>query len=147
MKMISTRKFHKLRLKDVLGRTDTDNVVSYEYLGKTWFGQTYGFSHALRLYSSPFKTKSVAIAPNDVKLEKLTFLLGKDLSEFHRIEDCNSTFGEPIMVEEFAEDRKTCTYFVENESSYELGFTIRNVGGLEYFTMETSDIAYNKPRL
>lgn len=128
----------------MINRTDTDPVAGYEYLGKLWFGQTYAFSHSLRLFTSPFKTKSIAITVSDFDDVSFDFLLGEDLRKFSSREVCDDRFGEPILVEEFATDRKTFTYNTSGKDAYEIGFTILNDGGLEYFTMETSDVAYNK---
>ncbi len=57
---------------------------------------------------------------------------------------CDAKFGEPILIEEFAKDRKTYTYNTTGKVAYEIGFTILNDGGLAYFTMETTDVSYNK---
>lgn len=142
--MISNKKFHKLKLKALMSRTDTDRVIGYEYLGKLWFGETYAFSHALRLFTSPFKTKSIALTVSDFEDLTFDFLLGENLKNFSTRDVCDAKFGEPILIEEFAKDRKTYTYNTTGKDAYEIGFTILNDGGLAYFTMETTDVSYNK---
>jgi hypothetical protein len=142
--MISYRKFHKLKLKALISQKDTDCVIGYEYLGKLWLGETYAFSHALRLFTSPFKTKSIALTVSDFGDLPFDFLLGEDLKIFSSRDVCDAKFGEPILIEEFSKDRKTYTYNTTGKDSYEIGFTILNDGGLAYFTMETTDVSYNK---
>lgn len=114
--MISNKKFHKLKLKALISRKDTDRVIGYEFLSKLWLGETYAFSHALRLFSSPFKTKSIAITVSDFEDLTFDFLLGEDLKNFSTRDVCDAKFGEPIL----------------------------NDGGLAYFTMDTTDVSYNK---
>ncbi len=142
--MISNKKFHKLKLKALISRKYTDRVIGYEYLGKLWLGETYAFSHALRLFTSPFKTKSIAITVSDFEDLTFDFLLGEDLKNFSNRDVCDAKFGEPILIEEFAKDRKTYTYNTIGKNAYEIGFTILNDGGLAYFPMETTDVSYNK---
>ena len=144
IRMISKKKFNKLKLKKIIARTDTDSVAGYEYLDKLWLGETYAFSHALRLFTSPFKTKSIALSISDFPNISFDFLLGEDLKKFSTRDLCDARFGEPILIEEFAKDRKTYTYNTTGKNAYEIGFTILNDGGLAYFTMETADVAYNK---
>jgi RNAse (barnase) inhibitor barstar len=146
--MIDTKSFGKLRLSKLLEKRDIKRVWFFEYLDKTWFGETYLFSHTLRLYTNPFITKSLAIAPEDLSVserEKISSLLGIDLSILANKETCDSLFGEPVSIEEFLDDRKTFNYFTKDKA-FEIGFTILNNGGLVYFTMETMDVAYNKPK-
>jgi hypothetical protein len=142
--MISKKRFNKLKLKEVIARTDTDRVVGYEYLNKLWFGETYAFSHTLRLFTSPFKTKSIALSVSDFANISFDFLLGEDLKYYSTRDVCDEKFGEPILIEEFAKDRKTYIYNTTGKNAYEVGFTLLNDGGLAYFTMETADVAYNK---
>jgi hypothetical protein len=147
LEIIQTKEFHKLRLKDFLIDRDIDRVWNYEYLGRTWFGETYIFSHALRTYSNPFKTKSIALDIGELsekEKQQISSKLNLDINSFQSQQNCNLKFGEPISTETYTDDRKTFVYFINGASSYELGFTILNNGGLVYFTMETSDVAYSK---
>lgn len=145
--MIKIKEFHKLRLKDLLIDRNINRVWNFEYLGRTWFGETYIFSHALRTYSNPFKTKSIALDISELsekEKQNISSKLNLDIDSFQSQENCNLQFGEPISIETYTDDRKTFVYFTNGSSSYELGFTILNNGGLIYFTMETSDVAYSK---
>ena len=147
LEIIKTKEFHNLRLKDFLIDRDINRVWSYEYLGRTWFGETYIFSHVLRTYSNPFKTKSIALSISELsekEKQKISSKLNLDINSFQSQESCNLQFGEPISIETYTDDRKTFVYFIDGLSSYELEFTILNNGGLVYFTMETSDVAYSK---
>jgi len=144
---ISIKDFSKISLKKLLPGRDIDRTWGYEYLGRVWLGETYVFNHALKLYSKPFTTKSIAIETGSLNLGELktvSNIIGIELLEIKSLEDLVSIFGAPVKVEEFTDDRKTYVFFVGEPPDYEIGFTILNKGGLVFFTMDTFDIAYNK---
>lgn len=130
----------------LLGEKDYDRSWSFEYLGKLWFGDTYGFSHAMRLFTSPFKTQSIAIDIGDISDSEISHIsktVGINLVRSLTKEECVQSYGNPVRVERFVDDRKTYAFFIGSGPDYEVGFTILNAGGLLYFTMETYAISNN----
>lgn len=122
-------------------------VWGLEYLGRVWFGEQCTFSHALRLFSKPFATKSIAIDLSDIadaELQEISKILGLVIQRSYTAEECINDYGTPVNTEEFVTDRKTYEFHLEH--FYEVGFTILNSGGLVYFTMNTMDVAYNQAR-
>ncbi len=147
--MIEIKKFGKLRLRKLLENRKLFKAWNTEYLGRTWLGEEYIFSHALRLYSKPFTTKSLAIeleAINISEINRISLALEIDLSAMNSKNDCDNLFGEPIATKVYMDDRKTYVYFTAGKE-YEVTFTIYNKGGLVYFTMATMDVAYYRDLL
>jgi hypothetical protein len=147
MNLINLPHFSRLRLKSLLGEKDYDRSWSFEYLGKLWFGDTYGFSHAMRLFTNPFKTQSIAInfgKISDSEISNISKIIGINLTRSLTKEECFKAYGSPAKVEEFVDDRKTYAFFMGSRPDYEVGFTILNAGGLLYFTMETYAISNNE---
>jgi len=145
MNIIPLKDFWRLRLSKLLPGRQASFTWSFEYLDRLWLGDTHGFSHAMRPYSSPFRTKSIAIDMQDVSHEALMHLseqLGIELKPSLTADECLNKYGAPNRIEEYADDRKTYSFMVGPE--YEVGFTVLNAGGLVYFTMETSDVAYSE---
>ena len=139
---ISPKAFWRLRLSKLLPGKSTSFTWSFEYLDRLWLGDTHGFSHAMRPYSSPFRTKSIAIAVEDASGEALVHLsarLGIELKPSLTAEECLERYGTPKRIEEYADDRKTYCFVVG--AGYQVGLTVLNAGGLVYFTMETADVA------
>lgn len=117
-------------------------VWGFEYLDKLWFGDQCAFSHALRLFSRPFETKSIAIDLSDVtgaELQEISKMLGLTIRRSYTAEECINDYGSPVNTDEFVDDRKTYEFHLENV--YKVGFTVLNSGGLVYFTMNTMDVA------
>ena len=144
---VSIKEFSKIRLKRLLPNRDMDRTWGFEYLGKIWIGETHIFSHALRLISKPFTTKSIAIETESLSKEEIQSISEKleiELVDIKSQEDLFTKFGEPVKIEEFTDDRKTYIFFVGEGPDYEIGFTILNGGEIVYFTMDTFDVAYNK---
>lgn len=140
MTLIAKREFARLRLTDLLPGKPVYRVWRFEYLGRLWLGHTHGFSHALSLYSSPFRTKSIALDMQDApdeQLPRLSALLGVRVDPSLTVQECLNAFGPPVGTYEFTEDRKT--YCFVSDPGYQVGFTILNAGGLAYFTMDTVD--------
>ncbi len=147
--MIEPRKFRKLKLKELLPKREIDFTFGMEYLGKIWFGETFVFSHALKLFSNPLAVKSIAITVDDLEvseLQRLCVLLDIDLTIINSRDSVEKYIGAIHQIDEFVEDRKTFNVF-SGDGQYELGFTILNEGKLIYFTAETIDVSYNKHML
>ena len=116
-------------------------------MGRDWLGETCVFSHALRLYSNPFTTKSIALETEslaEAEMLSISEILKIPLQGVWTIADAIARYGNPIKTYEFTGDRKTYVFFLGKNPDYEIGLTILNEGGLVYFTMETFDVADNK---
>jgi hypothetical protein len=148
MKLLPIKEFSRVRLKTLLPGKDIDRTWGYEYIGKMWLGETHAFSHALRLFSRPFQTRSIALDLSDVSDGELLVVsqkLGLKVLRDYTADQCRADHGAPVEVEGYADDRKTYVYFLGDGPDYEVGFTILNNGGLAYITMDTFDVAYNNP--
>ena len=143
--MIEVKAFNKLKLKTILPGKEIYRVFDYQYIGKTWFGETCVFNHTLRLFSSPFKTKSIAISIDGLEaneLKHVSDIFGIDLGSISNLKNVIELFGEPHSVYKKVDDRETYNVYSANKD-FELGFTILNVGQLIYFTMDTIDVSYS----
>lgn len=103
-----------------------------------WFGEAHVFTEFLRLYKSPFKTKSIALELdrlNELVCKDILFELGLPLKKGMRVNEINNYLPAPIAVFDRVQDRISYEYIIGEEEQYYLSCTVLNEGGLVYIVM------------
>jgi hypothetical protein len=141
MNIISHKEFGKLKLNQFLNKKNITKLRNWRFMEDSWFGEAYIFTEFLRLYKSPFKTKTKT---KSISLEldrlgestanKIIQKLGLELEEGMTIQEISNQFKSPVFTCA-QEDRISYEYIIGNKEKYYLSCTVFEKGGLNYIVM------------
>jgi hypothetical protein len=138
MDLISHKEFGKLRLNQFLESNQIESRDNWQFMEDLWFGEAHVFTEFLRLYKSPFKTKSIAISLDTLEetvYEDILFELGLPLKKGMGLDEISNHLPAPIGVFDRVQDRISYKYIIGEEEQYYLSCTVLNEGGLVYIVM------------
>jgi hypothetical protein len=138
MGLISHKEFGKLRLNQFLESDQIESRDNWQFMEDLWFGEAHVFTEFLRLYKTPFKTKSIAISLDTLEetvYEDILFELGLPLVKGMNFAEMSNHLPIPISVFDRVQDRISYEYIIGEEEQYYLSCTVLNEGGLVYIVM------------
>ncbi|GAB5553177.1 MAG: hypothetical protein Sapg2KO_27680 [Saprospiraceae bacterium] len=138
MNLISYKEFEKLRLKQFLPKNEITRVWNFEFMGKLWLGEVYGFTEFLRPLLSPFKTRSISISLEDLPEKTWKNMLAKLKLRFAKnssLEEIESHLGKPVKIEKFTEDRLSYEFITGEKTKFYISCTLLTNGGLIYLVI------------
>jgi len=119
-------------------RKEIAEVEGWEYLGRVWVGEAFGFTEWLRLSGDPDVLRSISLALTDLPakgVQTILDALGFPLKPAMRLPAIQKILGNPVAVEARLSDRKTYTFRFGTREVYELRCTLLTAERLIYLTM------------
>ncbi len=150
--MITYESFGCLRLAMFLKRgTEIEQRDNWEFMGRIWTGDGYGFTEFLRLCNEADVTRSVAV--DFIELTRgeagaimsaigLPLAFGMDLNAI-----CAALHATQIDTQQFCADRKSFHFVVGDTEQYYVDCTLINERGLAYAVIMREDYSAAQPEL
>ncbi len=141
--MITHQELAALRLKDFLPQADEiEEVDGWEFMGKIWMGEAYGFTEWLRLREDPEVLRSVSLDLADLDTEvsdQIVARLQLPLEYGMETDEVNEVLGEPLGKVQSVPNRITYEYAVGVQEKYYISATIDHQDGLVYLVIMTKE--------
>ena len=137
--MITYAAFGALRLRQFVDPNLVEILDDWEFMGRLWVGEAFGFSEFLRLRRRPRVLRSLSIDLLEFPTEqaqRVLALLGLPLAPGMSREQVDRLLGEPVRTLNYAPDRVTYEYVTDGRQPYEVSCTLREDVGLAYINVK-----------
>lgn len=132
-------------MKDFLPQpqvNEIEEVDGWEFMGKVWLGEAYGFTEWLRLREDPDVLRSVSLDLVDLDTEVADRILERlqlPLEYGMETDEVNEVLGEPTGQSQFVPNRITYEYVVGDRERYYVSATMDRQEGLVYLVVMTKE--------
>lgn len=133
--MISHDVFSRLRLSDFVDPALIDEVDNWQFLGKSWFGEVYGFTQWLRPHSAPDELGAMSLDLADLPATVSLACLGElavPLAPGMRLANVKAALGDPVGQKKYRDDRTSYKFRTRGRQRYDIACTILDGGPLNF---------------
>jgi len=127
--------FAKLRLSDFIDPALIDEFDNWKFLGRSWFGEVYGFTQWLRPHSAPNElgalSLDLATLPEAVSLACLGELV-IPLAPGMKLANVKAAIGTPIEQKKYRDDCTSYQFRTRGRQRYDIVCTILDGGPMTF---------------